>query len=32
LGKGVGEAIRSFKKGIKDNEPKESGIEEKQKV
>jgi sec-independent protein translocase protein TatA len=32
LGKGVGEAIRSFKKGIKDDEPKEGGIEEKQKV
>jgi sec-independent protein translocase protein TatA len=32
LGKGVGEAIRSFKKGIKDDEPKESGIEEKQEV
>jgi sec-independent protein translocase protein TatA len=32
LGKGVGEAIRSFKKGIKDDEPKESGTEEKQKV
>jgi sec-independent protein translocase protein TatA len=32
LGKGLGEAISSFKKGIKDNEPEESKIEEKQKV
>jgi sec-independent protein translocase protein TatA len=29
LGKGLGEAIRSFKTGIKDDEPGESKIEEK---
>ncbi|HMK48782.1 MAG TPA: twin-arginine translocase TatA/TatE family subunit [Thermodesulfovibrionales bacterium] len=29
LGKGLGEAIRGFKKGLKDDEPAEGKLEEK---